>query len=70
MGDIEDIDWLFEDCGKSMIQTNKRKLPPHNNIIECDPKKHEEELAKNMLQWRDCREWARLLRLQGVLGTR
>ena len=53
----EGIDWLFEDCGHSMVQ-DKKELPDRNDVIEYDEDVHKEELEKN-LQWRDCPQWVR-----------
>jgi hypothetical protein len=49
-----DLDWLFHDYGKTVLQ-DKSALPPRDDVIEYDPAKHQKELETN-IQWRDCPE--------------
>ena len=43
----EGLDWLFEDCGRSIIK-NKQELPPRDDLIRYDEKIHQEELESNL----------------------
>ena len=43
----EDLDWLFEEGGRSIVK-KKKELPPRDDIIKYEGDKHGEELRKNL----------------------
>jgi hypothetical protein len=47
-----DLDWLFNDNGKAIIE-NKAILTPRDDLIKYRPDQHEKEIKEN-IQWRDC----------------
>ena len=48
----EDLDFLYVSSGKTMLK-KKTKLPPREDIIVFDPKRHLQCFNK-IIQWRDC----------------
>jgi hypothetical protein len=47
-----DLDWLFKDNGKAIIQ-DKATLPPRQDLIHYSKDLHQKEL-EGSIQWRDC----------------
>jgi hypothetical protein len=47
-----DLDWLFKDNGKAIIQ-DKTALPPRTDLTHYRQTKHKKEL-EGSVQWRDC----------------
>ena len=43
-----DLDWLFEEGGKSIVK-DKKELPPRNDIITYDKDKHEDESSSRRI---------------------
>ena len=47
-----DLDWLFEEHGRVVIE-DKQALPPRDDLIIYNPETHLKEFEKN-IQWRGC----------------
>jgi hypothetical protein len=48
----EGLDFLYGNAGKTVLK-HKKPLPPREDIIMFDPKKHQ-PCFDTMIQWRDC----------------
>jgi hypothetical protein len=48
----EGLDFLYENAGKTVLK-HKKPLPPREDIIMFDPKRHQPCFNK-IIQWRDC----------------